>query len=78
MEINELIARLNFLYHKRKSQGLTEAELDEQNELRKQYIGIIKGNVKTELNRIQVVDVKDCNQSHDHHLCGMDCNLEKH
>ncbi len=78
MEINDLIARLNFLYHKRQTQGLTAEELDEQSKLRSQYIDIIKGNVKTELSRIRLVDTDDRNSNHDHHLCGIDCNLEKH
>lgn len=75
MEMNDLIARLNFLYHKRQTQGLSAAEIDEQSELRRQYLDVIKGNVKTELSRIRVADEKDCN--HDH-FCGTDCNFEKH
>jgi uncharacterized protein YnzC (UPF0291/DUF896 family) len=43
MEINELITRINFLYHKRQTEGLTETEQTEQSELRRQYIDIIKG-----------------------------------
>ncbi len=78
MEMNDLIARLNFLYHKRQTQGLTVAEIDEQSELRRQYIDVIKGNVKTELSRIRVVDEKNCNHDHEHHVCGIDCNFEKH
>ncbi len=78
MEMNDLIARLNFLYHKRQTQGLTVAEIDEQSELRRQYIDVIKGNVKMELSRIRVVDEKDCNHEHDQHSCGSDCNFEKH
>ncbi len=80
MEMNDLIARLNFLYHKRQTQGLSAAEIDEQSELRRQYLDVIKGNVKTELSRIRVADEKKCNHDHlpDRHLCGMDCNCEKH
>jgi len=64
MEINNLIARLNCLYHKRQREGLTEAEQMEQIELRNRYIDVIKGNVKTQLNRIQLVDEPDHDCNH--------------
>ncbi|HBE80406.1 MAG TPA: hypothetical protein DDW65_21880 [Firmicutes bacterium] len=56
MEMNELIARINLLYHKRQTEGLTAAEQHEQAELRRQYIDIMKGNVQNQLERIQLVD----------------------
>jgi uncharacterized protein YnzC (UPF0291/DUF896 family) len=56
MEINKLIARVNFLYHKCKAEGLTDDEQKEQMELRRQYIDIMKGNVKSQLEQIEFVD----------------------
>ena len=73
MEMNELIARINFLYHKRQKEGLTEAEQAEQIELRRQYIDIFKGNLKSQLGRIQLVD-----DHKDEHSCNPDCDCKKH
>ncbi len=50
------IARINELYHKSKNEGLTEAEKEEQAKLRRAYIDAIKGNIRTQLNNIDVVD----------------------
>jgi 5-formyltetrahydrofolate cyclo-ligase len=50
------IARINELYHKQKGEGLTEAEKEEQAKLRRAYIDAIKGNVRAQLNNIDVVD----------------------
>ncbi len=50
------IARINELYHKQKGEGLTDAEKAEQAKLRRAYIDAIKGNIKTQLNNIDIVD----------------------
>ncbi|MCR5581891.1 MAG: DUF896 domain-containing protein [Pseudobutyrivibrio sp.] len=50
------IARINELYHKQKAQGLTDVEKEEQAKLRRAYIDAIKGNVRAQLNNIDVVD----------------------
>lgn len=50
------IARINELYHKSKAEGLTEEEKAEQATLRRAYIDAIKGNIRTQLNNIDVVD----------------------
>lgn len=50
------IARINELYHKQKGEGLTDAEKVEQAKLRRAYIDAIKGNIRTQLNNIDVVD----------------------
>ncbi len=50
------IARINELYHKQKGEGLTDAEKAEQAKLRRAYIDAIKGNIRTQLNNIDVVD----------------------
>ena len=50
------IARINELYHKSKAEGLTDAEKEEQAKLRRAYIDAIKGNVRAQLNNIDIVD----------------------
>ncbi len=50
------IARINELYHKSKNEGLSSEEKEEQAKLRKAYIDAIKGNVRAQLNNIDVVD----------------------
>lgn len=50
------IARINELYHKSKLEGLTPEEKEEQAKLRRAYIDAIKGNVRAQLNNIDIVD----------------------
>ena len=50
------IARINELYHKSKAEGLTDPEKQEQATLRRAYIDAIKGNVRAQLNNIDLVD----------------------
>jgi uncharacterized protein YnzC (UPF0291/DUF896 family) len=73
MEMTELIARINFLYHKRRTEGLTEVEQAEQTELRRQYIDIFKGNLKSQLDQIKLVD-----DHGEEHSCKPDCDCKKH
>lgn len=57
MEINDVLARINELSHKKKSgQALTEAELVEKKELYRIYLDFIRGQVKSQLDRVQFVD----------------------
>ena len=51
---DEKIKRINELYHKSKSTGLTEAEKEEQAELRKQFSGEFRGNLKAHLDNIDI------------------------
>lgn len=48
------IARINELYHKSKAEGLTEAEVKEQQVLRRQYIDDFKRNLRGQLNSISI------------------------
>jgi uncharacterized protein YnzC (UPF0291/DUF896 family) len=50
------IARINELYHKAKAEGLTEAEKEEQQKLRKEYIQAVRANLRGQLNNISLVD----------------------
>ena len=56
METKEMIARINELAHKKKKEGLTEVELAEQKELYKRYLANIRGQLKAQLDNIEVVD----------------------
>lgn len=48
------IDRINELYHKSKSVGLTKAEEAEQKKLRKAYLSAIRKNLRGSLNRIDI------------------------
>lgn len=52
MNMNELIRKINLLYKKSKEEGLTMQEKEEQQILRRQYLDIIKGNVRAQLDGI--------------------------
>ena len=63
MEINEMIARINILARKKRSEGLTEEEQCEQKALYKEYLGavfefsaITFAVVKQQLDKIEIVD----------------------
>ena len=56
MNMDERIARINSLYHKSKSQGLTDAEKEEQNKLRQEYIDSVKKNLKAQLDSVDIVN----------------------
>lgn len=56
MEMKELIVKINFLANKKKSNGLTEEELQEQAQLRQEYLTLIKGQVVATLDRVIIVD----------------------
>lgn len=48
------ISRINELYHKSKAEGLTEAEKQEQQLLRQQYVAAIRGSIRSQLNQIDM------------------------
>lgn len=48
------IDRINALYHKSQSVGLTEEEKAEQAALRKEYITTIRNNMRANLNSISI------------------------
>jgi len=50
------IKRINELYHKSKAEGLTEEEKAEQKKLRDNYVAAIRGNIRSQLENIKVVD----------------------
>lgn len=57
MAINqETIDRINALYRKSKAEGLTEDEKKEQDLLRKEYVAAVRGNLRSQLNNIDVIN----------------------
>lgn len=54
MITQEMINRINELYHKAKGEGLTEEEKAEQAALRKEYIAAIRVNMRANLNNISI------------------------
>lgn len=48
------IARINELYHKSKAEGLTEEEKKEQALLRQEYVANVRGNLRSQLNNINI------------------------
>lgn len=48
------IDRINALYHKSQSVGLTDEEKEEQAKLRREYIEAIRGSLRGNLNNISI------------------------
>ena len=55
MNMDEVIARINQLAHKAKSEGLTEEETQERDKLRRIYIDSVKANLVGHLENTYVV-----------------------
>ena len=51
----KLIVRINELAKKSREKGLTEEEKAEQQKLRQEYIAAFRGNLKKQLDNIEVV-----------------------
>ncbi len=54
MITQEMIDRINTLYHKSQAVGLTEEEKKEQADLRRKYIEAIRANMRGTLNSISI------------------------
>jgi len=54
--MTELVKRINELAQKSREKGLTPEEKEEQGKLRRQYLDEIMGQVKSQLDNIEVVD----------------------
>ncbi len=54
MITQEMIDRINQLYHKSQDVGLTQEEKLEQKELRQEYIQTIRTNMRANLNSISI------------------------
>ncbi len=61
MNLTDMIARINQLYHKSKTpEGLSEEEKKEQAELRQAYVANVRANLRGQLNNI---DIKEADGS---------------
>ena len=56
MNINEVIARLNVLAKKAKTEGLTPEEIAERDKLRRIYIDSVKANLTGQLDNTYIVN----------------------
>ena len=54
MVTQDIINRINELYHKSKSEGLTPEEADEQIRLRKEYVEAFRNNLRGTLDTIKI------------------------
>jgi uncharacterized protein YnzC (UPF0291/DUF896 family) len=83
MITKEMIARINFLSQKQRSEGLTDEEKDEQAKVRRQYLDGIRGQMKATLDNVTIVDPEALSpedsqqfetlQNQDSHNCGCGC-----
>jgi len=55
MNMNEVIARINELAKKAKTEGLTDEEIVERDKLRRIYIDSVKGNLIGQLEHTTIV-----------------------
>ena len=55
MNMNEVIARINELAKKNKTEGLPEEEMAERDKLRRIYIDSVTGNLKNQLDNTSIV-----------------------
>lgn len=76
MELNQIIARLNELYHRSQQTDLTAEELRERDQLRRIYLDSIRGQVTASLTGVTR------KKPTAHHCCGhsddCDCSGHKH
>ena len=66
MSINDTIARINELAKKAKTEGLTEAEIQERTILRREYIDSGVGSLKGQLDHTYIMDEKGNKQKLKH------------
>ena len=56
MTVEQMTKRINELYHKSQGEGLTDAEKEEQRELRQAYVANVRANLRGQLNNISIVE----------------------
>ena len=54
MNMDERIKRINELYHKSQSVGLTDSEKAEQAKLRQEYIASIRASIRGQLDNVDI------------------------
>ena len=58
MNMDDVIARINELARKAKTEGLTPEELVERDALRQRYIASVRENLRAQLDNTYIVDEK--------------------
>ena len=58
MKMDDVIARINVLAQKAKTEGLTPEETEERDKLRRIYIDSVKANLTVQLDNTYLVDEK--------------------
>ena len=53
MNVEQMTARINALYHKSQAEGLTAEEKEEQKQLRSAYVANVRANLRGQLNQIR-------------------------
>ncbi|MBD5488198.1 MAG: DUF896 domain-containing protein [Lachnospiraceae bacterium] len=56
MNVEQMTKRINELYHKSQTEGLTEQEKEEQKQLRQAYVANVRANLRGQLNNISIVE----------------------
>lgn len=54
--MDEMVKRINELYHKSQAEGLTDVEKEEQDKLRHAYAANIRNNLRGQLDNISIVE----------------------
>ena len=54
MNLEEMIKRINELYHKSQNEGLSDEEKEEQKRLRQDYIDNVRNNLRSQLDNINI------------------------
>lgn len=77
MITKELVERINFLARKSKTEGLTNEEKAEQQQVRQQYLAAIRAQVKDALSSVEIKkDAADSQESGG--SCGCGCGHHHH
>ena len=56
MNVAQMTARINELYHKSQAEGLTDVEKEEQNQLRSAYVANVRANLRGQLDNISILE----------------------
>ena len=56
MNVEQMTARINELYHKSQNEGLTPEEKEEQAALRQAYVANVRANLRGQLDNISIVE----------------------
>lgn len=56
MNVEQMTARINELYHKSQAEGLTAEEKEEQKKLRSAYVANVRANLRGQLDNISIVE----------------------